>query len=57
MKFTLCDKNGNGRELTMEEVHKHLSEAQIEEAIQAKIADPGEDVAYMTIGGIICLDY
>ena len=49
MKFTLCDKNGNGRELTME--------AQIEEAIQAKIADPGEDVAYMTIGGIICLDF
>lgn len=57
MKFILYEKNGSGRELTMEEVHKHLSEAQIEEAIQAKIADPGEDVAYMTIGGMICLDF
>lgn len=57
MKFYLYDKNDNAKELSMEEVHKHLSEAQIEEAIQAKIADPGEDVAYMTIGGMICLDF
>lgn len=57
MKFYLYDKNGNAKELSMEEVRKHLSELQIKEAIEAKIEDPGEDVAYMTIGGMICLDF
>ena len=57
MKFYLYDKNDNAKELSMEEVRKHLSELQIKEAIEAKIEDPDEDVAYMTIGGMICLDF
>ena len=53
MKFYLYDKNDNAKELSMEEVRKHLSELQIKEAFEAKIEDPGEEVCYMTVGGII----
>ncbi len=57
MKFYLYDKNDNAKELSMEEVRKHLSELQIKEAIEAKIEDPGEEVCYMTVGGIIGVEF
>jgi tRNA threonylcarbamoyladenosine modification (KEOPS) complex Cgi121 subunit len=57
MKFYLYDKNDNAKELSMEEVRKHLSELQIKEAIEAKIEDPDEEVCYMTVGGIIGVEF
>ena len=41
----------------MEEVRKHLSEAQIQEAIEAKHEDPNEEVSYMAKGGIILVTF
>lgn len=43
--------------MTMDEVHQHLSEGQIREAIEAKQADPNEEVSYMTVGGYIICDF
>ena len=44
MKFYFADRiGGTPREMTMDEVHQHLSEGQIREAIEAKQADPNED--------------
>ena len=41
----------------MEEVRKHLSEAQIQDAIEAKYDDPDEEVSYMTKGGLILVTF
>lgn len=57
MKFYYCRKNEPSRELTMEEVRKHLSEAQIQDAIEAKYDDPDEEVSYMTKGGLILVTF
>ena len=57
MKFYYCRKNEPNQELTMEEVRKHLSEAQIQEAIEAKHEDPNEEVSYMAKGGIILVTF
>ena len=57
LKFYFHDRNGYHYEMPMEKVHEHLSEAQIEEALAAKTADPNECVAYMTSGGIITVDF
>lgn len=58
MKFYFYDRHSeNRRELTMEEVHRHLSENQIEEGIEAKKMDPLELVSYMTVGGFIEIEF
>ena len=57
MKFYFEDKNGNRRELTLDEVREHMSEYQIGEALDAKRADPLEEVSYFTIGGFIVVDF
>ena len=57
MKFYYCRRNEPNQELTMEEVRKHLSEAQIQEAIEAKQDDPNEEVSYMAKGGIILVTF
>lgn len=56
MKFYFYDKSGKGREMDMDEVRQHLSEGQIEEAIEAKREDPNEEVSYMTVGGMIVVE-
>ena len=54
MKLYFTDyKGGSYKELTLEEARKHLSEAQIEEGREAILADPLENVSYMTEGGFI----
>lgn len=58
MNFYFVDKSGNNRrKLTDDELHQHLSECQIEEAIEAKKEEPYEEVSYMTVGGFIVCDY
>ena len=57
MKFYFQDREGNRRELTMDEVREHMSAYQITEAIEAKRADPCEEVSYMTVGGYIIVDF
>lgn len=58
MKFYFADRiGGTPREMTMDEVHQHLSEGQIREAIEVKQADPNEEVSYMTVGGYIICDF
>lgn len=58
MKFYRQDKNGNRVEITEKEARKHLSEAQIAEGIEAKRADPLEEVSYMAGGGcFIIIDF
>lgn len=56
MKFYFQDKQGNRRELSPEELREHMSEYQIGEALEAKRADPLEEVSYMTVGGFIVVD-
>lgn len=59
MKFYFYDRirNGKAREMQMEEVQQHLSQSQIDDAIEAKRADPLEEVSYMTSGGFIVVDF
>lgn len=58
MKFYFTDRiNGTPRELTTDEVHQHLSEGQIRDAIEAKQEDQNEEVSYMTVGGYIICDF
>lgn len=57
MKFYFYDRNGKSREMQMDEVQQHLSQSQIDEGIEAKKADPLEEVSYMTIGGYIVIDF
>lgn len=59
MKFYFYDRirNGEAREMQMDEVQQHLSQSQIDEGIEAKKADPHEEVSYMTIGGYIVIDF
>lgn len=59
MKFYFYDRirNGKAREMQMEEVQQHLSQRQIDDAIEAKRADPLEEVSYMTLGGFIVVDF
>ena len=59
MKFYFYDRirNGKTREMQMEEVQQHLSQQQIDDAIEAKREDPLEEVSYMTRGGFIVVDF
>ncbi len=57
MKFIYEKKTGKREVLSMDEVHKHLSILQIQEAIEAKQADPFEEVGYMTPGGFIRVEF
>jgi hypothetical protein len=57
MKFYFDKQDGTSQELTMDEVRKHMSEYNIKEAIEAKKADPLEEVSYMTVGGFIRVDF
>ena len=59
MKFYFYDRirNGEAREMKMDEVRQHLSLNQIEDGIAAKKADPLEEVSYMTRGGYIVIDF
>ena len=53
MRYWFVDKTGNRRELTYGELLAHLSPLQIRDGEDAKIADPLEEVTYMTVGGMI----
>lgn len=53
MKFYFDKNDGTTKELNYEEVREHLSHYQVDEAIEAKKADPLECVSYMTVGGSI----
>lgn len=53
MRYWFIDKSGNRRELNYGEVLEHLSPCQIKDGELAKIADPMEEVTYMTVGGMI----
>ncbi len=57
MKFYFDKQDGTSQELTMDEVREHMSEYNIKEAIEAKKADPLEEVSYMTVGGFIRVDF
>lgn len=57
MRFYFYSKNGSSQELTIEEVRKHLKEAQIQEGIEAKHDDPDEEVSYMAKGGTILITF
>lgn len=56
MQFYFDGADGTSRKLTEEEANEHLSKYQITEAIEAKRADPAEEVSYMTVGGFIRLE-
>jgi hypothetical protein len=58
MKFYYQSRDGKTRrELDADEVREYLSELQIEDALDAKYADPDEEVSYMARGGFIVLDF
>lgn len=59
MKFYFYDRirNGKAQEMSTEEVHQHLTQNQIDDAIEVKKADPLEEVSYMTVGGYIVVDF
>jgi len=53
MKFYFVDRAGKRTRLTSEQVRIRLTEQQIKEAIEAKRADPLEEVSFMAPGGMI----
>ena len=53
MRYWFIDKSGNRRELDRWEVLEHLSLPQLMDGEDAKQDDPLEEVAYMTVGGMI----
>ena len=57
MRIYFQDRQGNRRELNHEELREHMSEYNIREAIEAKQADPLEEVSYMTVGGFIIVEF
>lgn len=57
MKFVFYGHNGEVRDLTKEEVHQRLSDKQIKEGIESKIAGPLEEVSYMTAGGFVSVEF
>ena len=56
MQFYFAGADGTSRKLTEEEAREHLSNYQMTEAIEAKLADPAEEVSYMTVGGYIIVE-
>ena len=56
MKFYFVDRTGKRTRLTSEQVRIRLTEQQIMEAIEAKRADPLEEVSFMAPGGMITLE-
>lgn len=56
MKFYFVDRAGKRKRLTSEQVRIRLTEQQIKEAIEAKRADPLEEVSFMAPGGMITLE-
>ena len=57
MKFYFATKDGKRRRMKMSEVREQMGEYQIQEAKDAKRADPNEEVSYMTIGGYIIVEF
>ena len=57
MQFYFDGADGTSRKLTEEEAREHLSNYQMTEAKEAKQADPQEEVSYMTVGGIIRVEF
>lgn len=57
MRFVYYTRRGEVRELLDEEVREYLSEGQIAEAIEAKQADPLEEVSYMAPNGFIVCEF
>ena len=58
MTFYFTDNKGNNRrKLKMSEVHQHLSECQIKDAIEDKKNDPDLEVSYMTVSGFITCEH
>lgn len=53
MKFYFDKTNGKSKRITKTEALEHLSKCQLIDAIEAKKADPCEQVSYMTVGGFI----
>ena len=56
MKFYFVDRAGKRKRLTSEQVRIRLTEQQIKEAIEAKRADPLEEVSFMAPGGMITME-
>ncbi len=56
MKFYFQDRQGKRRKLTKAELRERLTDEQIKESIEAKRADPLEEVAYMTNGGYVVVE-
>lgn len=56
MKFYFDKTNGESKKLTKTEALEHLSNYQLKEGIEAKKADPCEEVSYMTVGGYIRIE-
>ncbi len=56
MIFFFVDRAGKRKRLTSEQVRIRLTEQQIKEAIEAKRADPLEEVSFMAPGGMITLE-
>ena len=56
MKFYLANNEGKKKRISKSEALEHLSDFQMSEGIEAKKADPNEEVSYMTVGGHIIID-
>lgn len=56
MKYYYVDKTGKRTRLTKKNVRVFLTEDQIKEGIEAKRADPLEEVSFMAPGGMITLE-
>jgi hypothetical protein len=57
MRFYFDKDNGKIQELTEDEVLEHMTPSQLAEGIEAKLADPNEEVSYMTVGGFIRIGF
>ena len=57
MNFYYQDKQGKVVQIEEEEAREHLEWWQINEGIEAKQADPCEEVSYMIDGGFIIIDF
>lgn len=56
MKFMFYGNNGETRAMTIEEVKQRLTDDQINEAVETKLADPLTRVSYMASRGVIALE-
>ena len=57
MKFYLQSRNGNIEEITEGEARELLGKRRFDEGIEAKKADPLEEVSYMAGDGFVIIDF